>query len=68
MGIIRRTASFVYTLDAEPIRNGYVEYDDTDGRIVSVGSCGSEEEICPGAIVPGFVNAHCHIEIGRAHV
>ena len=67
MGIIRRTASFVYTLDAEPIRNGYVEYDDTDGRIVSVGSCGPEEEVCPGALVPGFVNAHCHIELSHLH-
>ena len=67
MSIIRKTASYIYTLDAEPIRNGYVEYDDTDGRIVAVGSCEPEEEICPGALVPGFVNAHCHIELSHLH-
>lgn len=67
MSIIRKTASFVYTLDAEPIRNGYVEYDDTDGRILSVGTCGPEDEVCSGALVPGFVNAHCHIELSHLH-
>ena len=67
MSIIRKTASFVYTLDAEPIRNGYVEYDTEDGRIVSVGSCGPDEEIAPVALVPGFVNAHCHIELSHLH-
>ena len=67
MSIIRKTASYIYTLDAEPIRNGYVEYDDTDGRIVAVGSCEPEEDICPGALVPGFVNAHCHIELSHLH-
>jgi cytosine/adenosine deaminase-related metal-dependent hydrolase len=67
MGIVRKTASFVYTLDAEPIRNGYVEYDDTDGRIVSTGQCGVDEQVEAGAIVPGFVNAHCHIELSHLH-
>lgn len=67
MSIIRKTASFVYTLDAEPIKNGYVEYDDADGRIVSVGCCSPEEEVCSGALAPGFVNAHCHIELSHLH-
>ena len=59
MSIKRVTASFVYTLDSDPIRNGYVEYDDADGRIVSVGRCEPQEEVQQGALVPGFVNAHC---------
>ena len=67
MSIIRKTASFVYTLDAEPIRNGYVEYDTEDGRIISVGSCGADEDIAPVALVPGFVNAHCHIELSHLY-
>lgn len=67
MGKIRVTAEFVYTLDAEPIRNGFVEYDDADGRIVTVGQCSAEEAVAPGALVPGFVNAHCHIELSHLH-
>ncbi|MBE6239417.1 MAG: hypothetical protein E7113_05115 [Bacteroidales bacterium] len=66
----RIAASFVYTLDArEPIRNGYVEYDD-DGTVTGVGSCGDiSSEACfhEGAIVPGFVNAHCHVELSHLH-
>ncbi len=67
MSIRRITASFVYTLDAEPIRNGFVEYDDADGTIVSVGVCDDEERVEDGAIVPGFVNAHCHVELSHLH-
>ncbi len=67
MGKVRATASFVYTLDNEPIRNGYVEYDDTDGTILAVGSCGPGEEVMGGALVPGFVNAHCHVELSHLH-
>ncbi len=67
MGIRRITAAFVYALDSEPIRNGYVEYDDADGTVVGVGACGPDEEVEAGAIVPGFVNAHCHIELSHLH-
>jgi cytosine/adenosine deaminase-related metal-dependent hydrolase len=64
----RVTASFVYTLtDAEPIRNGYVEYDDQTGAILSVGRCSETEPVSEGALVPGFVNAHCHVELSHLH-
>ena len=60
----------MYTLDAsEPIRNGYVEYDD-EGTILGVGQCedaASEKNFYDGAIVPGFVNAHCHVELSHLH-
>ena len=36
MGRIRVTAEFVYTLDTEPERNGFLEYDDSDGRLISI--------------------------------
>ncbi|MBR5300420.1 MAG: amidohydrolase family protein [Bacteroidales bacterium] len=62
----RITAEYIYTLEAEPIRNGFVEYED-DGTIVAVGQCASDEEVMPGAIVPGFVNAHCHVELSHLH-
>ena len=70
MAINRIAASFVYTLDAsEPIRNGYVEYDE-NGTILGVGPCEdvvSEENFFEGAIAPGFVNAHCHVELSHLH-
>ena len=68
MGIKRVTAKFIYTLDsAEPILNGYVEYDDANGEILSIGSCPQGEEVHPGALVPGFVNAHCHVELSHLY-
>ena len=68
MDIRRIAASFVYTLDAdEPIKNGYVEYDAADGRVLAVGECGPDDEVLPGAIVPGFVKSHCHIELSHLH-
>lgn len=70
MGIKRIAAAFVYTAESEkPIRNGYVEYDESDGTIRAVGECAdpSAEDFLDGAIVPGFVNAHCHVELSHLH-
>ena len=50
-------------VDAEPIANGAVEVE--DDRIVAVGSAdeiGDGERWEASAIVPGFVNAHTHVE------
>lgn len=44
-----------------------MEYDEADGTIVSVGECAEGEEITPGALAPGFVNGHCHIELSHLH-
>lgn len=67
MNIRRITAEYVYTLDVqEPIRNGFVEVDD-EGVIVAVGVCHADEVVEKGAITPGFVNAHCHLELSHLH-
>ena len=62
----RIAARYVYTLTSRtPIENGYVEFDDK-GVILSVGRCAdvaAERSFFDGAIVPGFVNAHCHVEL-----
>ncbi len=66
----RIAASFVYASDdLQPIRNGFVEYDENDGTILRVGACEdpSSEDILDGALVPGFVNAHCHVELSHLH-
>ena len=62
----RITAEYIYTLASEPIRNGFVECEE-DGTITAVGQCEAGEEVMPGAIVPGFVNAHCHVELSHLH-
>ncbi len=64
----RIAAQFVYPLDGHaPISKGYVEYDENDGTIISVGECQEGEEVVPGALVPGFVNGHCHVELSHLY-
>ena len=54
------SASWVLPLDGPPIENGYVRWE--DGRIAEVGEGRAERHYEDGVIIPGFVNAHSHIE------
>ena len=64
------TADIIYTLEGEPISNGMVVTDDK-GKILSVGKADliSKEgaKYHKGAIVPGFINTHCHLELSHLH-
>lgn len=59
----RIAAKYVFLLDGyEPLKNAFVEFSD-DGTVVTIGEADSSDEILDGALVPGFVNAHCHVEL-----
>ena len=48
-----------------PLRNGYIDVAE-DGTVIRTGSVDAVpegEEYYDGAVVPGFVNAHCHVEL-----
>lgn len=63
---MRFHARYIYPLDGGgPIRDGFVECD-ADGVVLAVGGpCvpPSGATFLEGAIVPGFVNTHCHVEL-----
>jgi cytosine/adenosine deaminase-related metal-dependent hydrolase len=62
------TADFVYPVSSPMIRNGVVVIDE-NGKIIEVGQRKdyqeSELEFFSGAIIPGLVNAHCHLELSH---
>lgn len=60
-------ASWVCSVDRPPIKNGFVEVD--SNRITNVGSIANYQgprqrivDLGDGAIIPGLINAHCHLE------
>ena len=62
----RIAAKYLYTLaSTEPVLNGFVELED-DGTVIRTGTCAdsaAEPVFYDGAVAPGFVNAHCHVEL-----
>jgi len=64
------TASWVLTLSGRPLRDGRVAVE--NGRIVWVGGPfdsgappGPQWDLGPGVLLPGLVNAHCHLELSH---
>ena len=59
----RLTAQYLYTLTSrEPLCGGFVEVEE-DGTILRTGPLAPGEQACYEVIAPGFVNAHCHVEL-----
>ena len=64
------TASWVLPIAGPPLRDGRVAIH--DGRVTWVGGAGDpgapEAPLCdlgPGVLLPGLVNAHCHLELSH---
>lgn len=57
---MRVSADWVVPVDGAPIEDGFVEYD--GANIVAVGKGRADRHYADAAIVPGFVNAHSHLE------
>lgn len=62
-------ADYVFPVYADPIKNGVVTVDDA-GKIISVTdqstlSPGVSIKKLDGAICPGFINTHCHVELSH---
>jgi cytosine/adenosine deaminase-related metal-dependent hydrolase len=57
------SADWVLPVDGPAIENGRVRYD--GGEIVEVGPGRAERHFADAAILPGFVNAHSHLEYSR---
>lgn len=62
------TADYVYVIDQDPIQEGVVLVNQ-QGVIIDVVDRSqiesSELEVYTGIICPGFVNAHCHLELSH---
>lgn len=62
------SADLIFPVTSEPIKNGVIVIDDL-GKIIEIGKrrdYNSEElEIYSGAIIPGFINTHCHLELSH---
>tara|TARA_R110002072_G_scaffold96795_6_gene212759 strand:+ start:427 stop:1587 length:1161 start_codon:yes stop_codon:yes gene_type:complete len=61
-------ADILYTSAGKPIENGMLAISD-DGRIAAVGkdlyTQGKKVEYFSGALCPGFINTHCHLELSH---
>lgn len=63
----RISANYVFPVTGEPIKNGYVDFDE-NGKILEIGALEGETESTEfynGILCPGFTNAHCHIELSH---
>ncbi len=64
------SANYIYTGTSFPLKNGIITLDDS-GKILNIEDTGGNlREIAKlsfynGIIVPGFVNAHCHLELSH---
>lgn len=65
------SASYIFTLNGPILKNGIVVVDEHNGTIAEVIDTGGQVteiaglEYYSGILAPGFVNAHCHLELSH---
>lgn len=68
MNMKKITADWVFPVSSEPIKNGVITLDAT-GEILHIDTRTNHRnedlEIHEGALVPGFINTHCHLELSH---
>ena len=66
------SATFLFPVNRPPLKNGIIICDD-DGTVVDLIDTGGKLkemaglEYYSGILAPGFVNAHCHLELSHLH-
>ena len=65
------SADYLYTLDSKPIKNGVLQINNF-GEIINIFEnkteiIGQNIEFFNGLLCPGFINAHCHLELSHLH-
>ena len=62
------SANKIYPVSSSPIENGVVIMDE-NGKILAIDALENHDkteiEFFDGVIVPGFINAHCHLELSH---
>ncbi len=62
------SADIVYPISAAPIEHGVIVLDE-HGKILEIGKRedydAGDVEVHQGAIIPGFINTHCHLELSH---
>ncbi len=62
------SADIIYPVSHEPIKNGVIILDD-DGRILGFDAKENQDPSSvkhfEGAMIPGFINTHCHLELSH---
>lgn len=66
--MIKITADWIYPINSDPLQNHVLIYED-NGKIMDVEPIHAHDpntiKMYNGALIPGFVNAHCHLELSH---